>query len=213
MIDSSSNQKHISDIIVRNMEINDLQFVVEVHKKAFPDFFMTEMGDNFLKSYYQTVINYGGCIAIVSIGYKNYINGFAAGFIDQKSFYKLYKKNWYKFLLPIFIGLLRRPFLIKDVFHNFLRINKMSFRDRSEESCELSSIGVYSQKKGVGSILLNAFIDKAINKKAKEIYLDTDLENNEDVIKFYKKHKFIESETVIRDNRKMLRMSLELNKF
>lgn len=40
---------------VREISIKDINVLVAIHKRAFPDFFLTSLGDRFLLLYYKTV--------------------------------------------------------------------------------------------------------------------------------------------------------------
>jgi hypothetical protein len=52
-------------MISREMNANDLDAVVAIHQEAFKGFFLTRMGPRFLRAYYNTVLDFGGRIAII----------------------------------------------------------------------------------------------------------------------------------------------------
>jgi len=190
------------------MTSSDLECVARLHQEAFRGFFLELMGKEFLKAYYRQILKFPESIAIVSSDKKGKINGFAVGFKNPDLFYKELKKNWFNFLLPLIKGLVKKPYLILNIMFNFLRVSKYG-RVSKKNSVELSSIAVGSSKKGLGSILLQKFIDNSWQMGANDIFLTTDKENNEKVIDFYEGHFFKKTGLEKRNERTMLIYTLK----
>lgn len=191
---------------IREMVSSDLNDVVRVHHKAFKGFFLDKMGTSFLKSYYTCVLNYEGSIAIISLDSKNCLNGFAVGFKDPKIFYKEFSATKRKLILPIISGLIRNPNLILEILYNILRISKTD--EFADNTVELSSIAVGEHGKGLGGLLLEEFIRISWISNSKQIYLTTDLKNNENTNNFYKKYGFNQTGIEKRRNRSLVRYML-----
>ena len=193
---------------IKPMTPSDVKYVVKIHQKAFRGFFLELLGKEFLKAYYQRILKFSESIAIVSLDEKGKINGFAVGFKNPDLFYKELKINWYSFLLPLIKGLVKKPYLILRIILNFFRVSKYGRVDR-KNSVELSSIAVKSSKKGLGSILLQKFIENSWQKEAYEVFLTTDKDDNEKVINFYESHFFKKTGLEKRNNRTMIIYTLK----
>jgi GNAT superfamily N-acetyltransferase len=179
-----------------------------MHEKAFPKFFMTLMGRPFLVAYYSTVLKYKGSISLISFDKHGDYNGFAVGFVDPSVFYKILKKNYFRFILPVFLGLMRRPYLVVNIFRGMLRVIKSEKRLNRVYTCELASIGAVKKGGGIGSVLLKNFVVEAIKKGASNVSLTTDRYNNDSVISFYRSFGFVDSGSEKRGNREMLELVL-----
>ena len=74
-------------MIIREIKKDEIADVVKVHTDSFKDFFLTELGDNFLNVYYNSIRkNRRG----VLLGYfdQNQLCGFCAATILSKGFNK-----------------------------------------------------------------------------------------------------------------------------
>jgi hypothetical protein len=182
--------------------------IVLMHEKAFPNFFMTLMGRRFLAAYYSIVLKYKGSISLISFDKYAEPSGFAVGFIEPSFFYMILKENYFRFILPVFLGILRRPFLIINIFRGVLRVIKSKKRVNSDYTCELASIGAVKKGGGIGSMLLKNFVAEAIKKGASNVSLTTDRYNNDSVISFYRSFGFVDSGSEKRGNREMLELVL-----
>lgn len=170
---------------IREVLHDDIDRVVEIHKKAFPDFFMTELGPNFLKKYYKLVLSYHKSIFLV-VERDGYIIGFVAGFLEPFIFYKFLKKHKISFGLTIIPVLFKKPRLISKIFANFRRVNRLSNEENIKVS-ELASIAVdpsYAGQ-GWGKLLIKSFLENSKKLGAEFVYLTTDAKNNDAVNYFY----------------------------
>ena len=207
----------MSNLELRFMTEDDIYSVVKIHQKAFGGFFLTQMGTPFLKAYYRIVLAYSGSIAHVYVGRKCTVEGFAVGFIGPMAFYKKLKKSRLQLIVPILFGFIRNPKLLVKIFENIKRVSdedsvrSHTFTDK--ETVELSSIAASSTGKGLGSILLDAFVKDAWSRDISNITLTTDFENNELVNKFYKKHGFEKTGVESRKGRKLCRYVLINEKY
>ena len=196
---------------IRAMSFDDIGNVVLIHEQAFPGFFITLLGQPFIRSYYLTVLEYKNSITLVHLDSDRNIIGFAVGFINPENFYSFLKRQVGRFFFPTLIGFFRRPYLIKKIVLNIVRVNKVKLKSEQKLFCDLSSIGVGKQGVGIGKALLSQFIEAAIRKGVDKIQLDTDLSDNQKVIEFYKVSGFVEAGIETRGDRKMIHLSLSLN--
>ena len=74
--------------LVRQATPGDLPGIVNIHRKAFSQFFLTKLGSEFLSSYYDLVLHYRAGIMLVSEG-PGGLEGLVCGFVDPAEFYRL----------------------------------------------------------------------------------------------------------------------------
>jgi len=192
----------IRNMVIRNMVSADLSEIIKIHKEAFKGFFLTRMGSPFLRTYYQTVLDYKGSISIVAKDAEtDCILGFAVGFGDPDEFYSLLAKRRTRMLPIIALALLRDPTLVPQVLRSKRRVEAEA--QQPIDAVELSSIAVRAQGSGVGRGLLNSFINKARITGAQRLYLTTDAVGNGPVRRFYEVHGFTLQGYEARGDRKM----------
>ena len=198
---------------IRKMGMQDIPAVVAIHRRAFRGYFLEQMGATFLKMYYELTLSYRQPIAFVYEEAGLSIKGFAVGFINPKTFYRYFKKSRLKLFLPTILGLLKNPRLTGKVFQNMRRIFIADLRVRSiladDDIAELSSIATVKSNSGVGTALLNQFLQDAWSRDVLRVTLTTDLDNNEKGHKFYKKFGFLDDGVEIRQGRKLCHYVLD----
>lgn len=171
------------------MNLQHVPQVVQVHLDAFPGFFLSFLGKNFLSVLYTGILNDSSGIAYVfDDGQK--ILGFVAGTDNPKGFYKrILKRYWYRFGFALIFPILKNPQIIPRLLRAF-------HRDRAEDvhsdCATLMSIAVsrFAQNSGIGQQLLNAFLNEVQRRGVKRVNLTTDAVNNDKTNIFYLKHGF-----------------------
>jgi ribosomal protein S18 acetylase RimI-like enzyme len=192
------------------IHLND---IVEIHMDAFPGFFLTLLGRSFLTELYRGFIVSDSAVMLVSIDQKGNVLGFAAGTANPQLFFKnLRNTRFIFFLFASMKALLLNPFIVTKKL-----ISAVFYKgDRSNEimgAALLSSIGVRPRcsGEGVGSSLLNNFENYLSKRNVSSVYLMTDKEGNENVLKFYTLHGYkIESSMKKSDGRLMCRLVKKL---
>lgn len=184
----------MTDVVVgvRRAGRSDIDFIVAVHQRAFPDFYMTRMGPAFLRTYYRTVLACEGGQLFVAEADGRCL-GFVAGSLDPARFYAFMSQRKALFIWPAFLGIIRRPTLIGRTLFNRSRVRLASrAREVDANTAELSSIGVdpLAASRGVGGDLLQAFTESALAGGSDCISLTTDARDNQRVNSFYLKHGF-----------------------
>lgn len=185
----------------------DLEDVVEVHQKAFPEFFLTFLGKGFLTELYKGFIQSDASICKVAVSDKSIV-GFVVGNLHPDVFFKkLYYKKGLRFLFLALGSMFRKPTLvIKKIFY------ALRYRGEKPEALEnaalLSSIAVNPEieSKGVGSKMMEAFCDEAFQRGSDSVYLTTDEDSNDLTNRFYLKNGFhLEAVFTQTNSRKMNR--------
>jgi glycosyltransferase involved in cell wall biosynthesis/ribosomal protein S18 acetylase RimI-like enzyme len=165
--------------LIRNASAEDLAGIVAIHQKAFRHFFLTRLGAEFLRRYYEQVLRYASGIVLVSES-DGILNGFACGFGDPAEFYRSMWRRRMAFALPAAAALLRNPSLGGHMLKAVRRI-QTSATEGPPSSCELSSIAVTPEASGngLGKELLRAFLKQSWARQAACVYLTTDAAGNE----------------------------------
>jgi len=191
---------------IKEVSEKDLNKVVEVHKESFNGFFLTELGDNFLSLYYNSVRKNKNGI-LLGLYEEEALYGFAAATTLSKGFNKdLVKKNLIPFCFTAFQLLFTRIPALLRLTKNFSKT--ASIEDKGEYS-ELLSIGVSNEKqgKGIGKKLLVQLENELKLRGCSQLSLTTDYYKNEKAIGFYKSLGYeIYYDFVAYPNRRMYRM-------
>ena len=158
--------------------------IAELHKHAFPDFFLTQLGIPFLRTLYFCYMEDSESGIIVAED-SGQIKGFIAYSKDYPRFYnQLIKKHLLRFAFCSLGAAIRHPSFIKRLLRAF---NKSHEVKKEEAYIELASICVDPKEegKGIGTRLIDKM--KAITDFSFYAYinLETDACENDAVNKFY----------------------------
>lgn len=198
-------------INVEKANINDLDAIVKIHDSAFPEFFLTSLGDGFLNLYYKSVMNSSEGILLVCKSDKDII-GFCAGTLLSSGFNsRLIKKNLLNYMGQGIKLLFTHPVRIWHLYKNLSKENP-DVGDNGEYA-ELLSIGVDPNKQGsgAGKKMLLALEEEVKERGGSKLSLTTDYENNEKAIGFYHSLGYNEwYDFLTFPNRRMYRMLKQL---
>ena len=192
---------------IRKVTKHEINQVVTIHKKAFNDFFLTQLGDKFLWVYYYSVSKNKNSILI---GYYDdeKLLGFSCATFLSRGFHKnLVKENLLRFGIIGIKLIFTKPGSLIRILKNFSKSNK-SIKDYGNYA-ELLSIGVYPgiQGSGIGKQLLTELERQLFFNGIKLLSLTTDFYKNDKTIGFYKSLGYeIMYEFIAYPNRKMYRL-------
>jgi len=172
--------------LVRQATAEDLPGIVTIHQKAFSNFFLTRLGNEFLRRYYALVLHYRAGIVLVSER-CGVLEGFVCGFVEPPEFYRLMWRNKRTFALPALSALVRHPSLASGMLYGVQRVQTSASKGPAR-SCELSSIAVAPEAggNGLGRALVQAFVAWASSMDAQCVYLTTDADGNEPANALYR---------------------------
>jgi colanic acid biosynthesis glycosyl transferase WcaI len=173
------------------MHRDDLNEVVRLHIRSFPEFFLTSLGDGFLFELYSDFMKESSSICKV-IEYEGQINGFTVGSLNPGGFFK--KMLWQRWYFYLF-------YARKALFKNPVSVSRkllFAIQYRGERPQKLSNAALLSSivvnpdmsNSGFGSKLIRAFCQEAFLRGADAVYLITDKFNNDPVNTFYIKNGF-----------------------
>lgn len=174
-----------SDLGYRPAGLSDIPGIVQIHMGAFPGFFMTLLGPEFLERYYRLVVDYPNKIIWVKQGSKG-LEGFVSGFLNPDLFYQCLRRRRWSLFGSIMARISCNPGLIPRLLASYAQAGQSS-QQEEPDVCELSSIAVPPglSGRGIGKGLVHAFIE-ATRGKARSIVLTTDADGNDDVNGFYR---------------------------
>ena len=172
--------------LVREATAADLPRIITVHQKAFRNFFLTRLGNEFLRRYYALVLEYRAGVVLVSER-SGILEGFVCGFVEPPEFYRLMWCNKRIFALPALSAVIRHPSLATSMLYGVQRVQLSASRGTAR-SCELSSIAVAPEAggNGLGRALVQAFVEWASSMDAQYVYLTTDADGNEPANALYR---------------------------
>ncbi len=167
--------------------------IVDIHKHAFAGFFLTQLGDRFLRLYYKNILNFDGGILLIAERQSSYPLGFVAGFSDASEFYQRLKRQRFAIARAIAISLLRSPSLLRRLFASASLAEERIDAQDDNLKVELSSIAVGAEGSGsgVGGQLLGEFCKAVALGGAKAVILTTDAVDNDAVNDFYTRAGFV----------------------
>lgn len=193
-------------VYIRELCIEDkgyIKAIAMLHKKAFPSFFLTQLGITFLRVLYCGYLEDRDSGIIIAEEDEEVI-GFIAYSKDYSLFYKrLMKKHFLKFALSSAGASLRHPSFSRRLLGAFTKSKSVV---KKEKYVELASICVDPeyQGRGIGSSLVSCLKTMVDYEVYAYINLETDAEDNERVNNFYKKNGFsLAGNYTTREGRKM----------
>lgn len=168
---------------------NTIQTIAKLHRRAFPSFFLTQLGLPFLSTLYTGYMEDKDSGIIVAEN-KGRIIGFIAYSKDYPRFYKgLIKNHLFKFAFCSLAAAIRHPSFIKRLLGAFKKSDSVV---KEEKYVELASICVDPRIKsrGLGSKMMDYLKAMVDFKTYAYINLETDADDNDGVNLFYVKNGF-----------------------
>lgn len=178
--------------IVRELDSTNTEYIkaiANLHKRAFPSFFLTQLGTSFLRTLYMGYMEDRNSGIIVAEDDKRLV-GFIAYSKDYPSFFKgLIKNHLIKFGFCSLGAAVRHPSFIKRLLGAFQKSESVV---KNEQYVELASICVDPkiESRGIGSALIDYLKTIVDFKTFAYINLETDAKANDGVNKFYVKNGF-----------------------
>lgn len=173
------------NIDVTSLSSSHIDTVVEIHLRAFPNFFLSFLGPRFLREFYASFLLDPQGMGYTASAPDGHILGVIVGSVDPRGYFKrLLKRRWWAFCLASISAVIRRPSCVTRLFR------AASYRGESPSGptrALLSSIAVDPniQRAGVGKKLVEHWVEEARQRGASGCYLTTDADGNDKVNAFY----------------------------
>lgn len=171
--------------MIKNLELHDALRVAHIHNQALAGDFLPSLGEKFLTSFYQGIIQKH---EVFSFGFfdNNKIIGYVVGTKNIRQLFRVaLKSKLISLTFYLLLAVIRKPILIKKVLETFLYPQK-----DSGTKAELVVIAVINkfQGKGIGKELVRklekAFLNESINRYKVTVHAD------KNAVKFYEHLKF-----------------------
>lgn len=199
-------------MIITTPQISDIPSIARIHSETFKDFFLTTLGEKFLRTYYRSYFKCNESVLLVVKDTDiNELIGFAAGTAHSEGFHKrLIKKNLIDFFVTGVLIIFSRPSALIRIMKN---LDKKTDVADDGNYAELLSIAILPQYagKGIGKKILEEFEKNVKSKGGSRLALTTDFENNDSTLRFYKGCGYsVFNEFVAFPNRLMYKLIKEL---
>lgn len=171
---------------VNSISIDLIENITKLHLEAFDGFFLSELGSEFLSTYYNSVRENDRGVLLGCFEGKKLL-GFCAATTLSEGFNKyLVISNFFSFSKIGLFLLFTRPNALLRLLKNFTKSDP-SVSDNGQYA-ELLSIGVSptAQGKGIGKKLLMALEEYLNEMNVPQLSLTTDFYDNEKTLNFYK---------------------------
>jgi len=175
-------------IRVVKMEREHIDQVVQVHLRAFTEFFTSFLGPGFLREFYRSFTEDPMGIGLVAEDTESRkVVGSVAGPLSPAGYFKrLLKRRWWAFCLGTLWAALKRPSIVPRLFRAmFYRGESPSGPDRAL-LCGVS-VDPDAQRRGIGKTLVDAWAAEVRRRGGTGCFLVTDAHDNEAVNQFYAK--------------------------
>lgn len=180
------SEAKMMDATIRAMHLEDIPTVVSVHLQSFQNFFLSSLGQAFLRELYTSIFNDPSGISFVAC-VDGRVNGFVAGTDQPSGFYRrLIKQSWWRFGLASIIPVLRQPAIIPRLLRSFTMPQRV---ETTQRVATLMSIAVLPDTQGqqLGKQLVLAFLEECRNRQLARVNLTTDRRKNDNVNEFYRR--------------------------
>lgn len=164
----------------------DVDEAARMHLQAFPSFFLSQLGERFVREFYRGFLAVGS-VTVVARDDNGAMAGVAVGHVHPQGFFgRLIMRRWFAFAWASLGLLLSRP------SHAPRLLRAVTYRgqtgDYTPAGALLSSICVDPAVRGrsVGSTLLEAWVEEMYESGATTAYLVTDANDNHGVNGFYR---------------------------
>jgi ribosomal protein S18 acetylase RimI-like enzyme len=190
-------------IILSKLIEEDSKEIALIHQKAFPGFFLTELGFKVLQVFYKSLIKDDSIIAWSVSNENGFIGFFVATKNTQRLYFKIFIKNFHFFFIPLLTSFFLKPYLFFRMITSFNSSN--NYKIPIDFHASLLSICVHPDYSGIGlgKLLIEKLENELLVCDISKYYLTTDADNNDLTNKFYLKLGFISYESFYQGKRKM----------
>lgn len=197
------------DIKIRKLYNRDARKVAKLHMAAFPNFFLSFLGERFLIEFYRSFTEKSKEVGLVAQTSEGKLLGVVVGPRNPSGFFRrLLVKRWPQFCLAGSLALIKRPLIAPRFFRAIFYRGESP---RGPVRALLSSIAVApeAQGAGVGRALVDKWVEQMRTQGVLGCYLTTDAIDNAVVNSFYKSLGWkLESVYLTPEGRKMNRYVL-----
>jgi ribosomal protein S18 acetylase RimI-like enzyme len=190
----------------------DVRPLARLHRRAFPAFFLSSLGESFLEEFYRGFLDDPTAVTVVGRGPDGAVHGAAVGTSSPAAFFaRLLRRRWRGFVSASLRAVLRQPLVAPRLLG---AVRYRGGADSPTSGALLSSICVDPDRRtqGLGGQLLLAWTQRASAAGARTAFLTTDADGNDAVNAFYQKHGWLASQRFTTpQGRAMIRYTFDLD--
>lgn len=183
-----------------------------LHRRSFPDFFLSRLGEPFLRQFYLGYISDPDAVVSVARAQDGRVVGMCVGTTNPSGFFsRLLKRRFVGFLGASLLAVLRNPRYAPRL------LAALAYRGDGPPGLDgalLSSLCVDpdAQNGGIGRALDEAWCVRAAELGAQSAFLTTDTDGNDAVNRFYQRRGWqLSDQYVTKQGRRMNRYWRELS--
>jgi ribosomal protein S18 acetylase RimI-like enzyme len=173
---------------VRPARESDLEAIVHLHARAFPEFFLTLLGPTFLRELYRAFMTDAKGLSLVALDANcDAVVGAVAGTTEPNTFFRgLLRRRALAFACAALPALCRHPLRVARRMLAAL-FYRGEIPPQLPDAALLSSLAIEprAQGQGVGARLVEAFCKQVSARGAQYVYLTTDETGNDRGNTFY----------------------------
>lgn len=184
----------------------DVPALAALHRRAFPDFFLSRLGEPFLRQLYLGYTSDPDAVVSVARAQDGRVVGACVGTTHPSGFFsRLLKQRFFGFLGASVLAVLRNPRFAPRL------LAALAYRGDGPPGLDgalLSSLCVdpEAQNEGIGRALDEAWCVRAAELGAQTAFLTTDTDGNDGVNRFYQRRGWqLSDQYVTRQGRRMNR--------
>lgn len=165
--------------------VDDVPALAALHRRAFPDFFLSRLGEPFLRQLYLGYLSDSDAVVSVARGADGRVVGVCLGSAHPAGFFsRLLRRRLLGFLVASGLAVLRSP---RTAPRLLAALRYRGDVPAGVDGALLSSLCVDPevQSAGIGRALDEAWRTRAAELGAKTAFLTTDADENEAVNRFY----------------------------
>lgn len=189
------------NIEIKRLTIAETRPIAALHYKAFKGFFLTSLGEPFLRGFYQGVLAHHNSLGFGAF-VGNELVGFAIGTRQNAGFYKdILKTNGVGLFVKALPKLIVQP---QSVFRLIKSLNSKAAPIYKNEPILLSiCVDQAQESKGIGGQVLAAFEKELIKLAYDCLILSTDAHDNFYANQFYHKNNYTFVKSFFQGKREM----------
>lgn len=171
---------------LRALEARDVRRCAEIHRRAFPGFFLSQLGEPFLRELYRAHVDDPAAIARVAVDEGDHVYGAILGTTEPEGFFRrLLIRRWWAFALASVAFVIRRP---RSVPRLIRAVRYRGGTPLETEGALFSSMCVDpASPRGVGQVLAQGFLAGVRESGLDRAYLTTDADDNDRVNLFHQR--------------------------
>jgi GNAT superfamily N-acetyltransferase len=166
---------------------NQIDAAVNVHLRAFPNFFLSFLGTHFLKEFYRSFLEDDSGIGLMAVSTDGHLLGTVVGTTHPTNYFRrLFKRRWWAFAFASFGAVCRRPATIPRLFRAIYYRGATPHAGSNRALLSSIAVATEMQGHGLGQALIAAFIEVLRQRGGVPgCYLMTDAIGNDAVNAFY----------------------------